>query len=79
MIAKYIGDGWDMAGFYCTPADRGDGQRMGEAAGAELADMDVFKANPTIHRFEGNKYNMRPAGERRAQIIVNQDGRPLHE
>ena len=73
MIAKYIGDGWDMAGFYCTPADRGDGQRMGEAAGAELADMDVFKANPTIHRFEGNKYNMRPAVNAGA-IIVNQDG-----
>ena len=73
MIEKYIGDGWDMAGFYCTPADRGDGQRMGEAAGAELADMDVFKANPTIHRFEGNKYNMRPAVNAGA-IIVNQDG-----
>lgn len=73
MIAKYIGDGWDMAGFYCTPADRGDGQRMGEAAGAELADMDVFKANPTIHRFEGNKYNMRLAVNAGA-IIVNQDG-----
>lgn len=74
MIDLYIGHGWGKAGIYCTPADRGDGQRMAEEAGAGLADMEVFKANPTIHEYKGNRYNLRSV-IRQGAIAVNGEGR----
>ena len=73
MIARYIGNDWDKAGVYCTPMNRGDGQRMAEAIGAELADMSVFKANPTIHLVNGNKVNF-IAAVRAGAIAVNTRG-----
>lgn len=58
MIERYIGGHWESAGVYCTPTNRGDGQRMAEAVGAALADMEVFKANPTIATSRGNRWNL---------------------
>ncbi len=76
MIRKYIGEGWDEARFYCTPTDRGDGQRMAEAAGAALSDMEVFKANPTVHESHGNRWNLITA-VRAGAIAVGRDGSRL--
>lgn len=74
MIAQYIGKGWEKASVYCTPTNRGDGQRMAEAVGAELADMKVFKANPTVHVSDGNRYNLISA-VRAGAIAVGHDGK----
>ncbi|MFU0842576.1 MAG: FAD-binding-2 domain-containing protein [Burkholderia sp.] len=73
MVAKYIGGGWEKAKVYCTPTDRGDGQRMAESAGAALDDMDVFKANPTVLTFKGNRINMIKA-VRAGAFAVSQRG-----
>lgn len=58
MIKKYIGKGWDKEGYYCTPGNQGDGQRMAEKAGAVLADMEVFKSNPFVNTYKGNNRNL---------------------
>lgn len=73
MIARYIGGGWDKASVYCTPTNRGDGQRMAEAIGAELADMKILKANPTVHVSDGNRYNLISA-VRLGAIAVGHEG-----
>lgn len=74
MIKQYIGKDWEQAKFYCTPTNRGDGQRMAEAIGANLADMEVFKANPTVHYSNGNKWNLISAVQQGA-IAVNGKGK----
>lgn len=74
MIAKYVSPAWRDAGVYCTPANRGDGQRMAEEAGAALADMEVFKANPTVHVSNGNRWNLISA-VRAGAIAVDRTGR----
>ncbi len=73
MIAQFIGGGWERASIYCTPTNRGDGQRMAQAIGAELADMKILKANPTIHVFDGNRYNLISA-VRAGAIAVGHEG-----
>ena len=56
IVTKYnpVYEGID---FICTPGDTGDGHVMAEAVGAELAYMDVMKANPFIVR-DGSKHTM---------------------
>ncbi|MDY3115587.1 MAG: FAD-dependent oxidoreductase [Sutterella sp.] len=73
MLNHYVGNNWGQAGLYCVPSNRGDGQKMAAAIGAQLADMAVFKANPTIHLSQGNKYNLISA-VRLGAIAVNQQG-----
>ena len=72
-IRKYVGHGWERAGVYCTPYNRGDGQRMAEAIGVPLDDMAVMKANPTIHVSGGNRYNL-ISTVRAGAIAVNRKG-----
>ncbi len=74
MISQYIGGGWEKARLYCTPTNRGDGQRMAKAVGATLTDMTVFKANPLVMLAKnGNKYNLVDV-VRQGGIVVNQSG-----
>lgn len=73
MIARHIGNGWEKAGVYCTPTNRGDGQRMAQAIGADLVDMKILKANPTIHVSAGNRYNLISA-VRAGAVAVGHDG-----
>ena len=42
--------------FACTPGATGDGQRMAEAAGAQLNDMDYIRVNFTYHTKNGIVY-----------------------
>lgn len=75
-IRKYVGHGWERAGVYCTPYNRGDSQRMAEAIGVPLDDMAVMKANPTIHVSAGNRYNLISTVQAGA-IAVNRKGERL--
>ena len=79
MIARYIGNGWEKASTYCTPTNRGDGQRMAEAVGAQLDDMKILKANPTVHVSDGNRYNLISAVRLGAMAVGHEGTRFFNE
>ena len=78
MVSKYKPD---LKGYHfsSSPGATGDGQRMAEAAGAQLNDMDYIRVNFTYHTKQGIVYYTGSLANTGAVFVTNDGVRVVNE
>ena len=76
MVTEY-NEIYEGLGYICTPGDTGDGHVMAAEVGAELAYMDVMKANPFLYYDEDSGNYTMIGTYVNPGIVVDSDGNRL--